>query len=142
MRHINMLMKRFPYLFILCASILFGCGFGKVDPEKAKAVAEKYLADQKNETYDNIDDYFTPSFNDSEPLASKIEKLNQIKDVLGPIESFELSDTKVTERGLDDPSTVQLTYMVKYAKGTARQIFIIMNEEGKHKITNQNIVTI
>ena|SRR5688572_7447122 len=129
---------------ILYVTLFFfaSCGWIKVDPEKAKALAESYLTDQKNERYDNINDYFTPSFNASEPLEQKIEKLKQIKDALGAIESFELTDTKVTERGLDDPSTVQLTYTVKYARGTARQILIVMNEEGKHKITNQNIVTI
>ena len=136
-------MKKFIFLIvILIAFVLAGCGLGKVDPEKAKAVAEKFLTDQKNEQYDSINDYFTPSFNESEPLESKKEKLKKIKDALGSIESFQLTDTKVTERGLDDPSTVQLTYTVKYARGTANQIFIIMNEEGKHKITNQNIVTI
>ena len=132
-------MKKFIWLvFLFFAS----CSWFKVDPAKARVVAENFLADQKNEQYDNINDYFTPSFNESEPLERKIEKLKKIKDVLGPIQSFELADTKVTERGLDDPSTVQLTYTVQYARGKAHQIFIIMNEEGKHKITNQNIVTI
>src|SRR5689334_2198278 len=102
-------MKKFLCLLIFFAS----CSWVKVDPEKARAVAENYLADQKNERYDNIDDYFTPSFNESEPLESKIEKLKKIKDTLGSIQSFELADTKVTQRGLDDPSTVQLKYKVK-----------------------------
>jgi hypothetical protein len=132
-------MKIFFYLSLL---FFASCAWIKVDPEKAKAVAENYLTDQKNERYDNINDYFTASFNESEPLEQKIEKLKQIKDVLGAIESFELSDTKVTERGLDDPSTVQLTYKVKYARGTAEQIFIIMNDEARHKITFMNVVTV
>lgn len=135
-------MKNFFYLSVaLVAFALSGCDLIKVDPEKARAVAEKYLTDQKNEHYDDINDYFTPLFNESEPQEQKIEKLEKIKDVLGGIESFELIDTKVTERGLDDPSTVQLIYNVKYANGTATQTFIIMNDEGKHKITNQNIET-
>ena len=129
-------MKQCVYLLLL---FFVSCGWIKVDPEKAKAVAENYLTDQKNERYDNLNDYFTPSFNESEPLEQKVEKLKKIKDVLGAIESFELSDKKVPEHGLDDPSTVQLIYKVKYVRGTAEQTFIIMNEEGKHKITFQNI---
>jgi len=132
-------MKKLFYLtFLFFAS----CGWTKVDPEKAKAVAENYLNDQKKEQYDNINNYFTSSFNESESQEQKIEKLKRIKEVLGAIESFVLSDTKVTQRGLDDPSTVQLIYKVKYARGTAEQTFIIMNDEGKHKITFQNIVTV
>src|SRR5207253_10144094 len=118
--------------------ILFAaCGWTKVDLAKAKAIAESYLADQKNEQYGGIDEYFTASFNESEPLEQKVDKLKKIKEALGAIESFALTDTKMTERGLDDPSTVQLVYKVKYARGNAQQIFIIMNDEGKHKITFQ-----
>jgi len=131
-------MKKFLYILLL---FFLSCGWAKLDPEKARAVAEGFLTDQKNERYDDINDYFTPSFNESEPLERKIEKLKKIKEALGAIESFELTDTKVTERGLDDPSTVQLTYKVKYALATAEQTFIIMNDEGTHKITFQNIET-
>jgi hypothetical protein len=131
-------MKKLFLLFLFFAS----CGWTKVDPEKAKAAAENYLTDQKNERYDNINDYFTSSFNESEPLEQKVEKLKRIKEVLGAIESFELTDTKVTQRGLDDPSTVQLIYTVKYARGKAQQMFLVMNDEGKHKITFQNIQSI
>src|SRR4030095_7685608 len=132
-------MKKIFYFLLL---LFVSCAWTKVDPEKARTVAENYLTDQKNEQYDNINDYFTPSFNESEPQEQKVEKLKKIKDVLGAIESFELTDTKVTQRGLDDPSTVQLTYRVKYARGTAEQMLIIMNEEGKHKITFMNVVTV
>ena len=132
-------MKKF---FLLLLVLFAACGWTKVDPAKAKALAESYLADQKNEEYGSIDDYFTPSFNESEPQQQKVDKLKKIKEALGAIESFALDDTKVTERGLDDPSTVQLVYKVKYARGNAQQIFIIMNDEGKHKITFQTIQTI
>src|ERR1044071_6970150 len=130
-------MKKLPYLLII---LFASCAWVKVDPEKAKTVAENYLTDQKNERYDNINDYFTPSFNESEPLEQKIEKLKKIKDVLGAVESYELADSKVTQRGLDDPSTVQLKYKVKYTRGKAEQIFIIINDEAKHKITFQNVI--
>ena len=140
LRQINLRcsMKR---IFLLSLLFFASCAWTKVDPEKAKAVAENYLTDQKNERYENINDYFTSSFNESESQEQKIEQLKRIKEVLGAIESYELKDTKVTQRGLDDPSTVQLIYKVKYARGTAEQTFVIMNDEGKHKITFQNIVT-
>jgi hypothetical protein len=131
-------MKKFFYLLLL---FFISCGWSKVDPAKARAVAENFLTDQKNERYDGINDYFTSSFNESEPLEQKAEQLKKIKDTLGPIESFELADTKVSEHGLDDPSTVQLIYKVKYARAVAEQTFIIINDEGKHKITFQNIET-
>lgn len=126
------------FLFLFFAA----CSWVKVDPDKAKAIAESYLADQKNQRYDHIDDYFTSSFNESEPLEKKIEKLQKIKDTLGAMESYELADSKITQRGLDDPSTVELVYKVKYTLGTAKQTFIIMNDEAKHKIALQNIETV
>lgn len=131
-------MKKFFYLLFLFPA---SCGWTKVDPAKARTVTENFLTDQKNERYDNIDDYFTPSFNESEPQEKKIEKLLRVKDALGIIESFELTDTKVTNRGLDDPSTVQLTYKVNYTRGITKQTFILMNEEGAPKIAFQTIET-
>jgi len=131
-------MKKFLYLLLL---FFASCGWNKVDPAKARAVAENFLTDQKNERYDEINDYFTPSFNESEPLERKTEKLKKIKDALGAIESFELTDTKETNHGLDEVPTIQLTYKVKYARAAAEQTFIIINDEGTHKITFQNIET-
>lgn len=128
-------------LFYLLLLFLASCGWNKVDLTKARAVAERFLNDQKNERYEGINDYFTPSFNESEPLEKKTEKLKKIKNILGIIESFELADTKETSNGLDDVPTIQLRYKVKYARATAEQWFIIINDEGTHRITFQNIET-
>lgn len=129
--------KLFYFLIILLAS----CGWNKVDVIKARAVAENFLNDQKNEHYQGINEYFTPSFNESEPLEKKAEKLKKIKEVIGAIESFELVDTKETSNGLDDVPTVQLKYKVKYGRANAEQTFIIINDAGTHRITFQNIET-
>ena len=129
-------------LFFLPLLFLASCGWNKVDLTKARAVAENFLNDQKNERYEGINEYFTPSFNESEPLEKKTEKLKKIKGIIGAIESFELADTKETGNGLDDIPTIQLKYKVKYAKAIAEQTFIIINYEGTHRITFQNIETI
>ena len=129
-------------LFFLLLLFLASCGWNKVDLSKARAVAENFLDDQKDEHYEGINEYFTPSFNESEPLEKKTEKLKKIKEVIGAIESFELADTKETSNGLDDIPTIQLKYKVKYARAIAEQTFIIINDEGTHWITFQNIETI
>lgn len=131
-------MKKLFYFLLL---FLVSCGWNNVDITKARAVAENFLSDQKNERYDGINEYFTPSFNESEPLEKKTEKLKRIKEVIGAIESYELADTKVTNNGLDDLPTAQLKYKVKYARAIAEQTFIIINDEGTHRITFQNIET-
>lgn len=135
-------MKKFVYLLpAFFAFSFFGCGWNNVDPVKARTVAENFLTDQKTEKYDNINDYFTPAFNESEPREQKIEKLKKIKDAIGSIESFELIDSTLKNNGLDDLPTMQLKYKVKYERATAEQTFIIINEEGRHQITFQNIET-
>jgi hypothetical protein len=134
-------MNKFLKMFFVLTLTLASCGWNSVDPAKARAVAENFLTDQKNEKYENINNYFTASFNESEPLEKKTEKLQKIKEVIGAIESFELKDSKETSNGLDDIPTIQLTYKVKYARATAEQMFIIINDGGTHCITFQNIET-
>jgi hypothetical protein len=121
----------FSFLFFSCAN--------KVDTVKAKQLVDNFLTDMKNENYGSINQYYSASFNDSEPVEKKIEKFNRLKNVTGAIQSWELISSKEnydSDRGLNE---LELKYNVKCEKLTVKETFLIINDEGDEKIIFQNI---
>ncbi len=130
-------MKNLSYLLLF---FLLSCGLAAVDETKARAVAEGFLNDWKFENYDSLDKYYTASFNESEPKEEKIKKLEKIKETIGQVLSFELISKKES-KSMDDGPSIELKYKVNFSRTNAEQTFIIINDEGTHKITFQNIET-
>jgi len=111
----------------------------KVDQTKARAMAEQLLNDLKNENYNNVNNYYTASFNESEALEAKIEKFKRLKDTMGAIQSYELLSSKEnydSDRGINQ---LELKYKVKCSKITVDETFLIISDEGNEKIIFQNI---
>jgi hypothetical protein len=134
--NINFMKKYFSLLSVLL--LLAGCAT-KVDPSKAQKLAESFLEDVKNENYNSINQYYTSSFNESEPLEKKIEKFQRLKNVMGAIQSYELISSKEnydSDKGLNE---LELKYKVKCEKLTVDETFLIINDEGEEKIIFQNI---
>ena len=123
------------FLFI-CAS----CGLNKPEPAKAKELVEKLLADLKANNYQNLNVYYTDTFNDSEPLDKKTEKYQKMKDALGAIDSYEFVSSKESNQ-VEGVPALNLIYKVKYATMTLTYTFLVIKDEGKHKITFQNMET-
>ena len=121
---------------IICA----GCGLNKPEPAKAKELVEKLLADLKANNYSNLNVYYTDTFNDSEPLDKKTEKYQKMKDALGQIDSYEFVSSKESNQ-VENVPALNLTYMVKYGTMTLTFSFLVIKDEGKHKITFQNMET-
>jgi len=115
------------------------CGLGKVDKAKGIAVAEGLLNDLKNENYTDIDKYYMNSFNASEPLDRKVAKFKRLREVMGPIQSFQLKDAKEEYDSVKGINQLLLTYTLVCNKVTATQTFLIINDEGDMKIMFQNI---
>ena len=110
-----------------------------VDKEKAQKLTQSYLEDVKNENYNGINQYYTSSFNESEPLEKKIEKFNRLKNVMGAIQSYELVSTKENKDADKGINELELKYKVKCEKLTVEETFLVVNDEGKEKIMFQNI---
>lgn len=128
------------YFILLLSLFLFttSCSL-KVDQPKAKQLIENLLNDLKNENFSALDKYYIPSFNESEPLQKKIEKYNRLKEIIGPIQSYQ--SVSATEK-YDDYSNInflELLYTVKGKKLTVKETFRVMNDAGDLKITYQNI---
>src|SRR4051812_7048489 len=112
--------KHFTFLILLFIS---SCTV-KVDHQKAQAMAESLLNDLKNENYANLNQYYTASFNESEPVEQKIAQYKQLKETTGPIESYELMSSKEnydSDRGLNE---LQLIYKVKCSRVTVQETFL------------------
>ena len=128
-------------LFILLSAVLpfiASCSL-TVDEQKAKLLIENLLNDLKNENFSALDNYYIPSFNESEPVDKKIEKYNGLKEITGPIQSYQF--VSATEK-YDDYTNIkflELVYNVKGKKLTVKETFRVMNDAGDLKITYQNI---
>ena len=126
------------YIAILFIALLSSCAL-KVNQTDARAAAEGLLTDLKNDNYAEIDKYYTDLSNESEPLAKKKERFEQLKTVTGAIESFEFLSAKEdfdSDKGLNQ---LELKYKVRCEKLTVMETFLFINDEGKSKIIFQNI---
>jgi len=124
--------------FISFLIMLASCALN-VDKEKAQKLTQSYLEDVKNGNYNSINQYYTSSFNESEPLEKKIEKFNRLKEVMGAIQSYELISTKENKDADKGINELELKYKVKCEKLTVEETFLVVNDEGKEKIMFQNI---
>ncbi len=122
----------------MLTTLFLGCGMNKPEVEKAKELAQKLLNDVKSENFTAINQYYTDSFNDSQPLDLKTDKYNKLKEALGALESFEFIGSK-ENNAIDNLPAIDLTYKVKYSRITVKFLFTIIKDEGKYKITFQNI---
>ncbi|OQB60384.1 MAG: hypothetical protein BWX95_02291 [Bacteroidetes bacterium ADurb.Bin141] len=132
-------MKSNKVLFLLMTILFSACFLGKVDKEKGIQFANQLLDDLKKEDYSRIDSYYAASFSENEPTEKKIEKFKRLREVMGPMKSYELLEAK--EKHDSDTSLNQLIlkYKVVCEKVTALQTFVIINDEGQLKIIFQNV---
>ena|SRR3569832_375556 len=128
-----------PLLSSLLIILFITSCANKVDKSKAEELVASFLNDVKNENYASIDQYYSASFNDSEPADKKAEKFNRLKSVLGAIQSWALISEKENYDSDKGINQLELKYRVKCEKLTAEETFLIINDEGKEKIIFQNI---
>ena len=122
---------------LLC--ILFtSCDWSKVDPTKAKDVAENLMKDMQSGDYSRLDSYYTASFNESEPLDAKTAKFRKLREALGDVQSWQLVSSQEDNTIDYGGPKLQLRYTLKCARATVTHTLVIINDEGQHKIAFQN----
>ena len=129
-------MKNIAALLLLV--LLIGCGLNKPEPAKAKELVEKLMADLKADNYQNLNQYYTDTFNESEPIDKKTDKFKKMKETLGAIESYEFLDSKESNQ-VENLPALNITYKVKYATIPLTFTFVVILDEGKYKVTFQNM---
>src|SRR6266853_694286 len=102
---------------LLTLLFLSSCAL-KVDQTKARSMAEAMLSDLKNENYNQLNNYYTSSFNESEPLEQKIEKFKRLKETMGAIQSYELISSKENYDSDRSINQLELKYKVKCTRIT------------------------
>ena len=131
-------MKKITVIALLFMSLCIGCGMNKPELANAKDLVDKLLADVKTDNFANLNKYYTDSFNDSQPLDLKTDKYKKLKEALGTIESYEFEVSKENNT-IENLPALDLTYKVKYSRIPVKFMFTIIKDEGKYKITFQNI---
>src|ERR1044071_3974778 len=103
------------YFFLLLPVLFSSCAL-KVDKQKAEAMAQSLLNDLKNENYTNLNQYYTASSNESEPLEKKTEKFKRLRETMGAIQSYELISSKENYNSDQGINQLELKYKVKCDK--------------------------
>jgi hypothetical protein len=125
-------------LIAALAFALFSCSSEKMELPKAKEVAEACLNAIAKEDYAKVKgEYYSDALGaaSADELDSKFKKL---KDVMGEMQSFELTDSAVNNNSGEEPNVI-LTYTVKHSKVTTTEKFVIIIEGSKYKIMMHDI---
>jgi len=126
------------YLSLVLLLPALSCGWADIDREKAVAVATGLMEDIKAHRYDRLDDYYTASFNESEPLESKIEKYKKLNAAAGDIISYELTGSRLDNSSDYGGPKISLVYRVRCARATLEHTLVIINDEGHHRVAFQS----
>jgi len=128
-------MKRIiPILLILLVS----CGGQKMELDKAKTTAETLIEVIKAEQFDKFPDIYSKDFFQNITQQQWIDDLNKLKEILGSIDSYTLTETNF-EHNIDKPDDIVLVYEIQHSKFKSHQTFTIIIEDGKYKVFGQHI---
>lgn len=123
-------------LFIASFLLVMGCSMGKLEMNKAKETAENCLKAIDKSDYAAVKStYYTKEFVQSESEEKLAEKFNKLKEITGKMQSYELKESK-EENETGEESCIKLVYDVKYERVTTHEDFVIVIEEGVHKIAS------
>lgn len=125
---------------LICIMFLafVSCESPPLDEVKAKVVAEQHIQAFTTQDYDAILEMYAPSFLESESAGIKVEKLQKLFQVLGPVEGYDfVKATDVKEMGL--PRQLKLDYAVRHVNATTIETFQIVEEEGGYKIAGYSV---
>jgi len=127
---------------LLISAIIFAfasCSSDKLDLAKAKTAAEGCLTTIDKEDYPAvINEYYATELGNAEPAEELTNKFKKLKEVTGPMQSFELKESANTAE-IGKESEAVLTYVVKHARVTTIEKFTVIIESGKYKISSHDI---
>ena len=127
-------------IFLMLVLGFVSCAEKPMDVDQAKKVVEELITLTDKGDYEALEKLYTPAFNQSEPMEVKIEKLNRLKEMLGPVESVEfINSTHVAEFG--QPKAVMLEYKVHHANVTTIEKFSVVEEEGGYRVSSHSVET-
>lgn len=127
-----------PLILIAVCLTMISCAAPPLDEAKSRKLVEQHLQEASNQNYDAVLELYDPSFLASEPAAAKIEKLQKLHQVLGPVEKFEfVKSTDIKEMGV--PRQLKLEYTVTHVHANTKEYFVVVEEEGGYKIAGYSV---
>jgi hypothetical protein len=117
---------------------MIGCVSEKLDEKAAQNRVEKLMQDISDNKYDGFGKHFTNAFNNNEPVETKIEKYQQLKRVLGKLNSMEVLNS-ASETNFGEQAKVILQYRIIYENATTVEDFVVVIDDGEYKIASHHI---
>jgi hypothetical protein len=130
--------KIFILILIAGTQLLSSCGSDKLDMAEAKKTAESAINYMGNKKFDDLYNLYTNDFAHSERKEVREAKINEIITVIGAVENYTLIDS-VAQDNFGEESNILLTYQVKHANLTSKELFTIILEDGKYLIAKIDI---
>jgi hypothetical protein len=125
-------------LLIVTILSFVACSSGNLEVSPAVEKVESLIKVIDKEKYKEASEYYTEQFNSSESFEARSAKFKQLKDVLGNIVEIKLVDTLMNENSGEEAS-LSLTYRIKHDRLTTVEVFTVVKEEGKYKVSGQSI---
>jgi hypothetical protein len=125
--------------------LLTGCAEKPLDEQKAKEVVSQLIKLSDEGDYNAVENLYTAEFNSSEPFEIKREKLERLRNSLGPVKSVEfISVTHVAEFGM--PQQAKIVCRVQHQNINTIETFSVQEDEGgyrvaSHKVESENNAT-
>jgi hypothetical protein len=117
---------------------LAGCKREPMNEADARQLVEDLIIQADAGNYDNLKNFYSPAFNQSEPVEVKKEKLMHLQKVLGPVTGMEfISATHVAEFG--QPRKLVLEYRVLHTKINTIEKFSVVEEEGGYRVSSHSV---
>ena len=127
-------MKKIVVLFSL---LIAACANMKLDEATAKSKVSEVLELLKNHQFEKAQELYTSTFQESEPLEPRIQKMQDIENVAGSILNYEFIESHAKE--VDNENMLLLKYKIKCSKVELTEIFSVIIEDGKYKILTQAV---
>ena len=127
-------MRKLP---LYLALLLMSCSQLTIDENTAKAKVGELIMLLKDHKYDKTKEYYSDSFNESEPVEARAKKFEQIEAASGPIISSEVIES--SKQQLDERTVVALKYKVVCKNTTLIESFVVALEEGNYKVLKHDI---
>jgi hypothetical protein len=128
--------KGFLSIAVISAIFWMSCGWNKVEGDRAFACAEGFMAAVKSNNKEEAVKFYSTSF-DEGPAENRLEKLQKLADVTGPVLSYTLQDSAHVNAG--DLEAMSFTYKVTHSKVATIEKIIVIRDGGDYKITTHDI---
>ena len=116
------------------------CNSEKLNSKEATSLIESFLAATDKKDFKDISNFYSEAMKSGEPENARIEKLLALRQLLGETKQVDLESS--TDTVYNNNPALYLVYKIKHAKVTSTQEYMVVKEEGKYKIAQQNVESV